>query len=217
MGHGFNPRKISECLIGRRRGRIGKGLQAVEILQIVQRGQRRKWTFFSDCRYLLFQRGISLLGGHGHDGGRARIALKHGSFGNSQRVEIPDIAAADGALRAVQQEPDSGFHSGIFPDNRGVLAVFDFYGEKRCFQRSKIFFQSGIIFRLRVGNGGCFGKRKVVRTAAQQNHAGGQKSKDVRAAFHTVPSFHGNEQCGIRAIALSFGFGGKYHSILILL
>ena len=75
--------------------------------------------------------GISLLGGHGHDGGRARIALKHGSFGNSQRVEIPDIAAADGALRAVQQEPDSGFHSGIFPDNRGVLAVFDFYGIAR--------------------------------------------------------------------------------------
>ena len=217
MGQLFNAGKVRERLIGRRRGGIGKGLQAVEILKIVQRGQRRKRTFFSDCRYLLFQRGISLLGGHGHDGGRARIALKHGSFGNSQRVEIPDIAAADGALRAVQQEPDSGFHSGIFPDNRGVLAVFDFYGGKRCFQRSKIFFQSGIIFRLRVGNGGCFGKRKVVRTAAQQNHAGGQKSKDVRAAFHTVPSFHGNEQCGIRAIALSFGFGGKYHSILILL
>ena len=38
-------------------------MQAVEILQIVQRGQRRKRTFFSDCRYLLFQRGISLLGG----------------------------------------------------------------------------------------------------------------------------------------------------------
>ena len=66
--------------------------------------------------------GISLLGGHGHDGGRARIALKHGSFGNSQRVEIPDIAAADGALRAVQQEPDSGLHSGIFPGN-GIHAL----------------------------------------------------------------------------------------------
>ena len=63
MGQGFNPRKISECLIGRRRGGIGKRLQTVEILQIVQRGQCRKRTFFSDCRYLLFQRGISLLGG----------------------------------------------------------------------------------------------------------------------------------------------------------
>lgn len=110
-------------------------MQAVEILQIVQRGQRRKRTFFSDCRYLLFQRGISLLGGHGHDGGRARIALKHGSFGNSQRVEIPDIAAADGALRAVQQEPDSGLHSGIFPDNGSVLTVLGIYRREGHFQR----------------------------------------------------------------------------------
>ena len=192
-------------------------MQAVEILKIVQRDQRRKRTFFSDSRYLLFQCGISLLGGHGHDGGRARIALKHGSFGDGERVKAPDIAAADGALRAVQQEPDSGLCSGILPDNGSVLTVFDFYGGKRCFQRSKIFFQSGIIFRLRVGNGGCFGKRKVVRTAAKQEHTGSDESKDVRAAFHTVPSFHGNEQCGMRAIALSFGFGEKYHTILILL
>ena len=38
-------------------------MQAVEILKIVQRDQRRKRTFFSDSRYLLFQCGISLLGG----------------------------------------------------------------------------------------------------------------------------------------------------------
>ena len=109
-------------------------MQAVEILQIVQRGQCRKRTFFSVCRYLLFQCGISLLGSHGDDGGRARIALKHGAFGDGERVKAPDITAADGALRAVQQEPDCGFHSGILPDNGSVLTVFDFYGGKRCFQ-----------------------------------------------------------------------------------
>ena len=217
MGQGFNPRKISECLIGRRRGGIGKRLQTVEILQIVQRGQRRKRTFFSDCRYLLFQRGISLLGGHGHDGGRDRIALKHGSFGNSQRVEIPDIAAADGALRAVQQEPDSGLHSGIFPDNGSVLTVLGIYRREGHFQRITVCLQGSIVFCLRVGNRGRFGKRKVVGTATKQEHTGSDESKDVRAAFHTVPSFHGNEQCGMRAMARSFGFGEKYHTILILL
>ena len=57
----------------------------------------------------------------------------------------------------------------------------------------------------------------IEETTAKQEHTGSDESKDVRAAFHTVPSFHGNEQCGMRAIALSFGFGEKYHTILILL